>query len=56
VVLQLGGLGQRLKSPYRKIIANYEMLHRASELDGFFGTESGKSSDVFGFHKRRGIS
>jgi hypothetical protein len=32
------GLGKGLATPHRKKTACYEMLHRASDLDGFFGT------------------
>jgi hypothetical protein len=37
VVLQLGGLGLGLRAPPRKKTICYEILHRASDLDGFFG-------------------
>jgi hypothetical protein len=32
------GLGEGPTTPHRKKPACYEMLHRASDLDGFFGT------------------
>jgi hypothetical protein len=39
VVLQLEfWAGGGLTTPHRKNPACYEMLHRASDLDGFFGT------------------
>jgi hypothetical protein len=34
------GLGQGLTTPDLKKLICYEMLHRTSDLDGFFGTTS----------------
>jgi hypothetical protein len=38
MVLQLGveGLVEGLTSPHRKKTARYKLLHRASDMDGFF--------------------
>jgi hypothetical protein len=39
-----GGGGGRLTTSYRRRTAWYEILHRASDLDGFFGTQDKSNS------------
>jgi hypothetical protein len=44
VVAEVSELYESVTAPHHKKLASYEMLPRASDLDGFFGTTKAKES------------